>query len=54
MGLAPDVFWNMTITEWQAALGGFMERHGTHAGAPLERKDFEALMRRFPDGPQGS
>ena len=50
MGLSPDVFWNLTLVEWHAALADFTERH---AGAPppagLARADLASLMKRFPD-----
>lgn len=49
MGLAPEVFWNMTLTEWRAALAGFMERNGARAGQPLERKTLDQLMQLYPD-----
>lgn len=50
MGLAPEVFWNMTLTEWRAALAGFMERGGPRS-QPLERKTFDELMQLYPDKP---
>jgi uncharacterized phage protein (TIGR02216 family) len=42
--LAPDAFWRMTPRELACAI----EAAGGH-GAPLERADLEAMMKRYPD-----
>lgn len=48
MGMAPETFWRMSLTEWRAALAGFMERHGPRA-QPLERKVLDDMMQLYPD-----
>jgi hypothetical protein len=49
MGLAPDVFWTMSLPEWRAAVDGFAVRRGARRNTSLSRGEFEALMRMFPD-----
>jgi hypothetical protein len=51
MGLAPDVFWAMSLPEWRAAVEGFATRRGTRRNTSLSRGEFEALMQIFPDQP---
>ena len=46
LGLAPAVFWSMTLKELAAAVRG---RFGPGAPAPLKRSDLEAMLQRFPD-----
>jgi len=47
MGLAPDVFWRMSLVEWRAALAG---RFGTQArSAPMTRASLAQLMEQYPD-----
>jgi uncharacterized phage protein (TIGR02216 family) len=46
LGLAPDLFWQMTPAEFAAAVRG---RHGVARSGPPARADLEALMRAFPD-----
>lgn len=46
LGLAPDVFWAMTVKELAAAIRG---RCGAPAQASLSRYDLDAMMQRFPD-----
>lgn len=46
MRLEPRVFWAMSLSEWRAALDGFMPRRAT----ALARADFETLMKEHPDG----
>jgi hypothetical protein len=52
MGLSPEVFWNMTLVEWRAALAGFAERRGlrttANAGA-MRRDELTRLMKLYPD-----
>jgi uncharacterized phage protein (TIGR02216 family) len=43
--LSPDAFWRMTPRELAHAIAGL---HG-RAPAPIERGDFDALMKKFPD-----
>lgn len=53
MGLAPEIFWNMSLIEWRAALAGFAEARGfVHATASLGRRELDALMKLFPDETQ--
>ncbi len=52
MGLAPEIFWNMSLVEWRAALTGFGEARGVRAHLPagsLGRRELDALMQTFPD-----
>ena len=52
MGLAPNVFWAMTLPEFDAALEGFKEFHcAKEETQPLGRTEMEEMMRRFPDEP---
>jgi uncharacterized phage protein (TIGR02216 family) len=43
--LAPDAFWRTTPRELSCAI----EANCAPASAPIERTDFEGLMRVFPD-----
>ena len=44
--LPPEQFWRMTPRELAAAWGALMGDRGV----PLERRDLDGLMERFPDG----
>ena len=47
LGLAPQVFWNLTPKEFDAALRG---RFGYAGSSPsLSRPEFDQLMQLFPD-----
>jgi uncharacterized phage protein (TIGR02216 family) len=46
MGLEPESFWRLSLAEWRALCEA---RQGARAMAPLSRRDFAALMQRFPD-----
>jgi uncharacterized phage protein (TIGR02216 family) len=47
MGLAPNVFWSMTLKELDAAVRG---RLGATGDAPaLDTRELAALMHQFPD-----
>jgi len=46
LGLAPSVFWGMTLQELDAAFAGAF---GTSAHDRLVRNDLTALMMLFPD-----
>jgi hypothetical protein len=52
MKLAPDIFWNMTLNEWRAALAGFAQSRGwrmtAHAQA-MRRAELSRLMDLYPD-----
>jgi uncharacterized phage protein (TIGR02216 family) len=50
MGLAPETFWRMSLTEWRASVRGFQARRGARAAAPLARCELDDLMERYPDG----
>jgi uncharacterized phage protein (TIGR02216 family) len=47
----PDVFWGMSLREWQAALKGYLEKEygGEEREEPLTSDRLDALMRRYPD-----
>lgn len=47
MKLAPDVFWSMTLQEFQTALRGY--QGGVGQPAAMTRTDLDALMQNFPD-----
>jgi len=47
MGLAPDQFWRMSLSEWRAALAG---RFPQPNAQPMTRTSLETLMEQFPDG----
>tara|TARA_Y100000114_G_scaffold157089_1_gene187026 strand:- start:2604 stop:2801 length:198 start_codon:yes stop_codon:yes gene_type:complete len=47
--LDPDVFWNMSFSEFYATLVGFQEFHSGSQPSPLSRAEMEDLMERFPD-----
>lgn len=49
MGLAPDAFWAMSLSEWRAAIEGFAMRKGARRTTPLSRVEFDHLMRMHPD-----
>ena len=52
MGLAPDAFWSMTLTEWRAALAGFAQSRGLRTISPehaMRRAELLNLMQLYPD-----
>jgi hypothetical protein len=49
MGLAPQIFWSMSLVEWCAAVKGYASRHGRRSAPPLSRGEFESLMQAHPD-----
>jgi len=50
LGIAPEVFWNMTPPEWLAAFTGWKRKYGIAEDTPaITRKELEELQRRFPD-----
>jgi hypothetical protein len=52
MGLSPDVFWNMTLSEWRAALAGYAQSRGLRMGRAehaLPRAEFLRLLQLYPD-----
>ena len=51
LGLAPNVFWNMTLPELDAALRGAF---GDRLAGALDRSELKDLMIRFPDEQRGS
>jgi uncharacterized phage protein (TIGR02216 family) len=50
MGLSPEIFWSMTMIEWNAAVAGWQARHKPRAAAPLARREFDEMMKAHPDG----
>ncbi|PLX36995.1 MAG: phage tail assembly chaperone [Hyphomicrobiales bacterium] len=51
LSLAPDVFWRMTLAEFNAAVAGYMERNGSKPqGGGMTRDRLKELMKRYPDG----
>jgi uncharacterized phage protein (TIGR02216 family) len=51
MGLAPESFWRLSLTEWQAIAEGYAMRLGKPQ-APLSRVELAAMAARFPDKEQ--
>jgi hypothetical protein len=49
MGLAPDVFWAMSLPEWRAAVDGFAMRRGTRRNTSLSRSELQTMMTMHPD-----
>jgi hypothetical protein len=52
MGLAPEIFWAMSLTEWRAAVAGYAERRGLRARTGAEalgHAELRRLMSSFPD-----
>ena len=53
MGLTPETFWNLTLTEWRAMLAGFAERHRpgarVRAADAMRLSELHTLMRQYPD-----
>lgn len=49
MGMNPDVFWNMSFTEFYAATDGFIDFHSGGKPPPLNKGELEELMERYPD-----
>ena len=50
MGIAPDAFWAMSLTEWRAAVDGFAMKKGARRNAPLSRDELQTMMQNYPDG----
>lgn len=46
LGLAPDGFWRLSLTEWRALAA-------PHQQGAMARADFVSLAARFPDGEHG-
>ncbi len=51
LGIAPDIFWAMTPSEWLAAFSGWKKKYGIKEMLTPEitRDDLRELMGRFPD-----
>mgnify|MGYP003140601072 CR=1 FL=1 len=49
MGMPPDVFWDMSFTEFYSAVEGFAEFHSGGKPPPLSKGELEDLMERYPD-----
>ena len=49
MQMSPDVFWNMSIQEFNCAVDGFAEFHSGGEPPPLRKDELEDLMERYPD-----
>jgi uncharacterized phage protein (TIGR02216 family) len=49
MQMSPDVFWNMSIQEFNCAVDGFAEFHSGGEPPPLGKDELEDLMERYPD-----
>ena len=49
MGLAPDLFWRLSLVEWQAVVEGHALRLGGAHEPPLVRAELPALLARYPD-----
>jgi len=49
MGLAPDRFWRLSLSEWKAAVEGHAMRFGAKAMPILKREEFARLQARYPD-----
>ncbi|HUJ46946.1 MAG TPA: phage tail assembly chaperone [Rhizomicrobium sp.] len=49
MGIAPDVFWAMSLPEWRAAVDGFAMKKGARRNVPLSRGELQTMMTMFPD-----
>lgn len=41
LGVAPQAFWQLSLTEWRALTGG--------EGSALNRAALDALIQRYPD-----
>ena len=44
-GIAPEVFWRLSLWEW-----GALTRNTELGDAPLGRNELERLLAEFPDG----
>ena len=50
MGLAPDVFWGLSLAEWQAMAEGHALRLARPGrDLPLERRELTDLLAHYPD-----
>lgn len=48
--MAPSTFWRYSVTEWLAAVDGYMESIGAEqAPEPFTKNDLAALMEEHPD-----
>jgi len=46
----PEVFWSMSLREWQATVKGYVEKEfGGEQQAPMTSKTLEMLMKEYPD-----
>lgn len=45
----PDVFWTMSLREWQATLKGYIEKNYGHVEKPMSRSSLNKLMKEYPD-----
>lgn len=50
LGFAPQIFWNMSPIELQAAIDGLCGGGQGAVAACLSRPGLEALQQQFPDG----
>ena len=49
MQMTPEVFWNMSLSEFYSAIEGLRNFHTDTKSAPMKREELEDLMERYPD-----
>ena len=49
IGISPDVFWDMSITEITLAIKGFSEFNGGNKNIPMGSNELDELMEMYPD-----
>tara|TARA_Y100001938_G_scaffold151096_1_gene245939 strand:+ start:195 stop:350 length:156 start_codon:yes stop_codon:yes gene_type:complete len=49
IGISPDVFWRMSVTEISLAIKGFSEFNGGGNDQKMDQDDLKKLMELYPD-----
>lgn len=47
--MAPDTFWRYSLSEWLAAVDGYLESIGVEQAEPFSRDELAELMEEYPD-----
>lgn len=45
----PDVFWGMSLREWQAALKGYIQKEYGEPDVPMTSSRLRQMMKEHPD-----
>lgn len=53
MHYTPDVFWAMSLREWQACFKGYFHKNQGEQDTPMTSDELHEMMERYPDDGTG-